>query len=123
MVHAWSQAIPRCCRSESTAGSRIGSTLSGPMLWLEAYNKFLIRCLLSANARYLAPCSAETAIKYGLSCAAALDHIARPWEMSSQKTVRQYNGHHKGDNCHCRINQAVHTSQEQRHVTHYTVGG
>lgn len=28
--------------------------------------------------------------------AASSDHTARLWEMSSGETVRQYNGHHKG---------------------------
>lgn len=29
-------------------------------------------------------------------CLASSDHIARLWELSSGKTIRQYSGHHKG---------------------------
>ncbi|TRM62718.1 WD40-repeat-containing domain protein [Schizophyllum amplum] len=92
-----------------------------------AHNKYLTRCLLSPDAKYLATCSADTTVKiWSISpsyefrqekvlvghqrwvwdCAfsadsaylvtASSDHTARLWEMASGKTVRQYNGHHKG---------------------------
>ncbi|KAF9458669.1 WD40 repeat-like protein [Collybia nuda] len=86
-----------------------------------AHNKYLTRCLLSPDAKYLATCSADTTIKiWSISpnyefkqertlmghqrwvwdCAfTSSDHTARLWEMASGETVRQYNGHHKAAVC------------------------
>lgn len=32
-----------------------------------------------------------------ITSVASSDHVARLWEMASGETVRQYNGHHKGN--------------------------
>ncbi|KDN45753.1 WD40 repeat-like protein [Tilletiaria anomala UBC 951] len=96
-----------------------------PVTTFRAHEKYLTKCLLSPDVRYLATCSADTTIKiwntsrYAFTLektlvghqrwvwdaafsadsaylvSASSDHVARLWELSSGETVRQYNGHNK----------------------------
>ncbi|GAA94044.1 uncharacterized protein L969DRAFT_92976 [Mixia osmundae IAM 14324] len=100
-----------------------------PKTRFQAHNKYLIRCLLSPDVKYLATCSADTTIKiwsleggqtkldkvlvghqrwvWDMAFSAdsaylvstSSDHTARLWELASGSTVRQYSGHHKAAVC------------------------
>jgi len=100
-----------------------------PRTKFQAHSKYLIRCLLSPNVKYLATCSADKTIKIwnmephaitldktltghqrwvwdmafsadsAYLVSASSDHYARLWELSTGMTVKQYAGHHKAAVC------------------------
>lgn len=100
-----------------------------PVTKFQAHDTYITRCALSPDARYLATCSADTTVKlwstsqyqFALNkllqghqrwvwdvsfsadsaylVSASSDHVARLWELSSGKTMRQYNGHHRATVC------------------------
>ncbi|CEH17952.1 G-protein beta subunit-like protein (contains WD40 repeats) [Ceraceosorus bombacis] len=106
-----------------------------PVTKFRAHDKYLTRCLLSPDVRYLATCSADTTVKIWSTSryefalektlvghqrwvwdaafsadsaylvTASSDHVARLWELASGETVRQYNGHNKAVVC-CALNDS-----------------
>lgn len=100
-----------------------------PVTKFQAHDTYITRCALSPDARFLATCSADTTVKlwstsqfqFSLNrvlqghqrwvwdvafsadsaylVSASSDHVARLWELSSGKTMRQYNGHHRAAVC------------------------
>lgn len=100
-----------------------------PVTKFQAHDTYITRCALSPDARYLATCSADTTVKLWSTSqfqfsldktlqghqrwvwdvafsadsaylvSASSDHVARLWELSSGKTMRQYNGHHRAAVC------------------------
>ncbi|KAG4305326.1 hypothetical protein PORY_001496 [Pneumocystis oryctolagi] len=104
-------------------------TLKTPDQVFQAHKRYVTRFLLSPDSKYLATCSADATVKiwraekssfsverqlvghqrWVWDCAfsadsaylvtASSDHVARLWELSSGKTIRQYNGHHKAAVC------------------------
>jgi target of rapamycin complex subunit LST8 len=61
---------------------------------LEGHQRWVWDCAFSADSAYLVTGQLNPFIM--LNMAASSDHIARLWELSSGKTIRQYSGHHKG---------------------------
>lgn len=64
------------------------------------HQRWVWDCAFSADSAYLV--TGEHDFLSELQCIhvllpASSDHTARLWEMTSGETVRQYNGHHKGE--------------------------
>ncbi|WVQ82670.1 hypothetical protein IAT38_004802 [Cryptococcus sp. DSM 104549] len=104
-----------------------------PVTSFQAHAKYITRCLLSPDTKYLATCSADHTVKiwstagidYTLEktlhghqrwvwdaafsadsaylVTASSDHAARLWDLSLGETVRQYDGHHRAAVC-CALN-------------------
>ena len=100
-----------------------------PRTKFQAHSKYLTRCLVSPNVKYLATCSADKTIKiwnmdsHSLALdktltghqrwvwdmafsadsaylvTASSDHYARLWELQTGLTVKQYAGHSKAIVC------------------------
>lgn len=96
-----------------------------PRTKFQAHSKYLVRCLVSPNVKYLATCSADKTIKIwnmepqsitldktlvghqrwvwdmafsadsAYLVSASSDHYARLWELATGITVKQYAGHLK----------------------------
>lgn len=106
----------------------IEKTLLKPFHKFKSHSKYITRVLLSSDCKHVATCSAdhttriwstddgfnlETTLKghqrWVWDCAfsadsaylvtACSDHYVRLWDLSSNETVRQYNGHNKGVIC------------------------
>jgi len=60
---------------------------------LEGHQRWVWDCAFSADSAYLVTGLPYEKISLII---ASSDHIARLWELSSGKTIRQYSGHHKG---------------------------
>lgn len=55
------------------------------MMVLDQHQRWVWDCAFSADSAYLVT--------------ACSDHYARLWDLSSEKIIRQYNGHHRGAVC------------------------
>jgi len=102
-----------------------GETTLFPKHKFQAHSKYLLRCLMSPDTRFLATCSADTTVKIwnlehgahkldkvleghqrwvwdmafsadsAYLVSASSDHTARLWELATGTTVRQYTAHQK----------------------------
>lgn len=68
---------------------------------LTGHQRWVWDCAFSADSAYLVTgarlmIDPRSLIHKVFAFAASSDHTARLWEMASGETVRQYNGHHKG---------------------------
>lgn len=75
---------------------------------LQGHQRWVWDCAFSADSAYLVTgqdlffcfvfvLALDCVLKLEWRFAASSDHTARLWEMASGETVRQYNGHHKGE--------------------------
>jgi WD40 repeat protein len=68
---------------------------------LQGHQRWVWDCAFSADSAYLVTGKKFTcwlySFMYPTQLLASSDHTARLWEMASGETVRQYNGHHKGE--------------------------